>query len=41
VGAGNATVTGTAGTAYDITLANGGVLSAVGSGGATATVTPA
>ena len=41
VGAGNATVSGTAGTAYDVTLANGGVLSAVGSGGATAAVTPA
>jgi hypothetical protein len=39
VGAGNATVTGSPG-AYDVTLANGGVLSAVGSGGATATVTP-
>lgn len=37
VGAGNATVTGSAG-AYHITLANGGVLSAVGSGGATADV---
>lgn len=37
VGAGNATVTGTAG-AYHVTLANGGVLSAVGSGGATAGV---
>lgn len=41
VGTGNATVTGTAGTAYNIVLANGGVLSAVGSGGATAAVTPA
>jgi hypothetical protein len=39
VGAGNATVTGTAG-AYHVTLANGGTLSAVGSGGATVTVTP-
>jgi hypothetical protein len=39
VGAGNATVTGTPG-AYHVTLANGGVLSAVGSGGATATVVP-
>lgn len=37
VGSGNATVTGTAG-AYHVTLANGGVLSAVGSGGATAGV---
>lgn len=37
VGAGNATVTGTAG-AYHVTLANGGTLSAVGSGGATAGV---
>lgn len=40
VGSGNATVTGTAGTSYHIVLANGGVLSAVGSGGATAVVTP-
>lgn len=39
VGSGNATVSGTAGD-YHITLANGGTLSAVGSGGATATVTP-
>lgn len=37
VGAGNATVTGSAG-AYHVTLANGGVLTAVGSGGATAVV---
>ena len=41
VGTGNATVTGTAGTSYHIVLANGGVLTAVGSGGATAAVTPA
>lgn len=41
VGAGNATVTGTAGTSYHIVLARGGVLSAVGAGGATATVTAA
>lgn len=40
VGSGNATVSGTP-PAYDITLALGGVLSAVGSGGATATVAPA
>lgn len=40
VGAGNATVGGSPG-AYTITLANGGALSAVGSGGATATVNPA
>lgn len=41
VGTGNATVAGTAGTSYNITLANGGVLTAVGTGGATAVVTPA
>lgn len=41
VGAGNATVTGAAGSAYHVVLANGGVLTAVGSGGATAVVTPA
>lgn len=41
VGTGNATVTGTAGTSYHVILANGGVLTAVGSGGATAVVTPA
>lgn len=40
VGANGATVTGTAGN-YDVTLVKGGVLSAVGSGGATATVLPA
>lgn len=40
VGAGNVTVTGTPGD-YTITLANGGTLSAVGSGGADATVEPA
>lgn len=40
VGAGNVTVTGTAGN-YDIVLDLGGVLSAVGSGGATAAVTAA
>lgn len=40
VGSGNVTVTGTAGN-YDITLDLGGVLSAVGSGGATAAVTAA
>lgn len=39
VGSGNATVTGSV-SAPHITLANGGVLTAVGSGGATATVTP-
>lgn len=39
VGADGATVTGTAGD-YTITLVNGGTLSAVGSGGATATVEP-
>lgn len=39
VGSGNATVAGSAGD-YHITLANGGTLSAVGSGGATATVLP-
>lgn len=39
VGAGNATVTGTAGN-YHITLDLGGTLSAVGSGGATADVEP-
>ena len=38
VGAGNCTVTGTAGN-YHITLANGGTLSAVGAGGATVAVT--
>ncbi len=38
VGSSNATVTGTP-PSYAITLANGGVLTAVGSGGATATVT--
>jgi hypothetical protein len=41
VGAGNATVTGTAGTSYHVVLANGGVLTAVGSGGAIAVVTQA
>lgn len=40
VGAGNATVTGTAGDLYSVTLTIGGVLSAVGAGGATAAVTP-
>lgn len=40
VGSGNATVGGTAGN-YTITLDNGGVLSAVGAGGATVVVSPA
>lgn len=40
VGSGGATVTGTAGTSYNVTLANGGVLTAVGAGGAGVTVNP-
>lgn len=40
VGAGNATVGGTAGN-YTVVLANGGVLSGVGAGGATVAVSPA